>query len=125
MMRTPLVRLKRLAPASRPSLLVIFLLLITIFVPVNNTLGRRQETQSQAPDVSPLIWGVNIDHQISTSTRAQALAKQLGVQTIRVGDTSGGAPPPAFYSKVQILNDMVLVPLIILASGCIASPAQR
>jgi len=125
MMRMPVSRLKRLAPTSKLSLLVIFLLLITIFVPVNNTRGRRQETQSQAPGVSPLIWGVNIDHQISTSTRAQALAKQLGVHTIRVGDTSGGAPPPAFYSKVQIIKDMGLVPLIILHGGGIADPAQR
>src|SRR5712692_1829714 len=125
MMKMSLSRLKRLSTTSKLSLLVIFLLLITIFVTVNNALRRRQETQSHPPAVSPLIWGVNIDHQISTSTRAQALAKQLSVQTIRVGDTSSGAPPPAFYSKVQIIKDMGLVPLIILHGGGIADPTQR
>jgi hypothetical protein len=120
-----LSRLKRLSATSKLSLLVIFLLLITIFVTGNDAQRRRLETYNQAPGVSTLIWGVNIDHQISTSARAQALIKQLGVQTIRVGDTSGGNPPPAFYSKIQSIKDMGLVPLIILHAGGIVNPGQR
>lgn len=121
----PLSRLKRFSTISKLSRLVIFLLLIALLVTVNNTLRSKRETRSDAASVSPLIFGANIDHQISTSTQAQALAKQLGVQTIRVGDTSSGAPPPAFYRKVQIIRDMGLVPLIILHAGAIADPAHR
>lgn len=120
-----LSRLKRLSTISKLSLLVIFLLLIALFAAVNNPFRSRQETRSYAAGVSPLIFGANIDHQIITSTQAQALAKRLGVRTIRVGDTSGGAPPPPFYRKVQIIRDMGLVPLIILHAGAIADPARR
>ncbi len=123
-MRMPLSRLKRLSTTSKLSLLVTFLLLIAILV--IDALSRRQEIRSPtAVSVSALICGANIDHQISTSTQAQALAKRLGVQTIRMGDTSNGAPPPAFYSKVHIIKGIGLVPLIILHGGGIADPARR
>jgi hypothetical protein len=124
-MKMLLSRLKQLSTPPTFWQVIIFLLLILVFVTVTHILRIRQDIQSHTASANPLIFGANIDQQLSISRHAQALVKQLGVQTIRVGDTSSGTPPPIFYSKVRIIKDMGLVPLIILHGGGIADPGQR
>jgi hypothetical protein len=82
-------------------------------------------TPSHAMEVSPLLFGANLDRQIATSPHAQTLAKQLGLRTIRIGDNSDGKFLPEFYNKAQTIKDMGLIPLIILHGGGITDPTQR
>jgi len=116
-------------------LLLLILFLISTLIIANSILSRKPETQLHATDVSPtppyaagvspLIFGINLDHQISTSPHAQVLAKQLGLRTIRLGDNSNGMLLARFYTNAQTIKDMGLVPLIILHGGGIADPEQR
>src|SRR5579859_1828125 len=144
-MKLPPSRFRRLSIVSKLSLLMTILLLIAILLIVNNVFTRKPETQphsahaspapthtadisptpSYAVGTSPLIFGANLDRQISTSPHAQALVKQLGLRTIRLGDTTNGTSLAEFYNQAQTIKDMGLVPLIILHAGGIADPEQR
>jgi hypothetical protein len=135
MMKMPFLHFRQLSITSRLLLLIAVLMLISSLVLASSLLSRRPETQPHVADTSPtppyaagtnhLIFGANLDRQISTSPHAQILAKQLGLRTIRLGDNSNGQLLAEFYSKVQTIKDMGLVPLIILHGGAIADPEQR
>jgi hypothetical protein len=66
--------------------------------------------------VSPFLFGVNLDAQITVNAAA---AKQLNVQTIRLGASS------TYTQNLQMIKNLGLTPLIILRGCGVTDPVQR
>jgi hypothetical protein len=110
MIKVPFLRFRQLSTTTKLLLFITVLLLVATLIIANSILSSRPETQPHArvgspapshaagvsptpPYVtsgSPLIFGTNLDNHISSIPQAQVQAKQLDLQTMRLGDTSDG-----------------------------------